>query len=147
MARSPDLATALIKGIRPRPRPENCGPAGPPERGGRGQETRAEPTDGGVETRAEQGWEIIVATFIRHDERRIVFKRTGNERAGDLLVMGFGALFASGPIYWLCQPDPPDPYRIPLLILLASIGVLICGWGSSQILLSEKLVIDLSRGT
>ena len=85
-----------------------------------------------------------MATFIRHDERRIVFKRTGDERVGGVLVMGFGALFASMPIYWLCQPNPPDPYRIPILILLTSIGVLMGGWGLSQILLSENLVIDLS---
>ncbi len=29
-------------GLQPRPRRETCGPAGPPERGGRGLETRAE---------------------------------------------------------------------------------------------------------
>jgi hypothetical protein len=89
----------------------------------------------------------MVATFIRHDDRRIVFKRTGDERTGGLIVMGFGALFASMPIYWLCQAAPRDPYRIPILILLASIGILISGWGWSLILASEWLVIDLSRRT
>src|SRR5271157_2815234 len=42
VARSPDLATSPTEGLQPRPRRETCGPAGPPERGGRGLETRAE---------------------------------------------------------------------------------------------------------
>ncbi len=87
-----------------------------------------------------------MATFIRHDDRRIVFKRTGDERTGGLIVVGFGALFASIPLYWLCQPGPPDPYRIYLLALLASVGGLICVWGLSLILPSERLVIDLDHG-
>src|SRR5208282_2157267 len=48
VARSPDLATSPTEGLQPRPRRETCGPAGPPERGGRGLETRAEQRDGGV---------------------------------------------------------------------------------------------------
>src|SRR5271157_1138432 len=42
VARSPDLATWPTEGHQPRPRRETCGSAGPPERGGRGLETRAE---------------------------------------------------------------------------------------------------------
>jgi len=45
VAGSPDPATSPTGGLQPRPRRETCGPAGPPERGGRGQ-TSAEQRPG-----------------------------------------------------------------------------------------------------
>jgi hypothetical protein len=87
-----------------------------------------------------------VATFIWHDDRRIAFKKTGGERTGGIILLGFGALFAGRPITWLSRAAPPDMYAILFLILFALVGVLICGWGLFPTLTSEWLVIDLSRG-
>ena len=88
-----------------------------------------------------------MARFIRHDDRRIVFKRTGDERVDGLIPVGFGALFASTPVSWLFEPPPPDMYAIPIVVLFAVIGALICVYGLFLILKSEWLVIDLRRGT
>ena len=47
-----------------------------------------------------------MATFIWHDDRRIVFKKTGDERTGGIILLGFGALFAGRPITWLSRAAP-----------------------------------------
>lgn len=92
-----------------------------------------------------------MATFIRQDDRRIVFKRIGDERVGGVILLGFGALFASIPIYWLfywlSKAPARDTYAIPVLSLFALVGVLICGLGLFLVLKSEWMVIDLTRGT
>ncbi len=61
VAGSPDLATAAPGGLQPRSRRETCVPAGPPERGGRCQETRAEPSRRCQETRAEPSRRVWIS--------------------------------------------------------------------------------------
>jgi hypothetical protein len=83
-----------------------------------------------------------VATFVRHDEQRIVFKRIGDERIWGVMLAGAGVVFIAVCVHgWLRAADQ-DRDPTAFLVFLA-FSVLVLAGGLFELLRSDWLVLDL----
>jgi hypothetical protein len=84
-----------------------------------------------------------LATFTTHDEERIVFETTGDERAFGLLLLGHGALFAGAPLYGLASHGVPEIKAFLLLSVILLVGLAEVAYSLYLLCRTEWLIIDL----